>query len=324
MTNKIFKSIMAVAGAVLLASLIIIMGCLYNYFGTVREQQLHDELSLAAVAVEQGGAEYLSELSSSRYRLTWVDEDGKVLYDTQSDAAAMENHADRKEIKNALRYGEGDSVRYSTTLMEKTMYYARRLADGSVLRISVSQVTVAVLVLGMLQPIVIVLAVALVLSGLLAKRVSRTVVEPLNRLDLEHPLENDTYEEIAPLLTRINQQYRRIDSQVLELQRRKDEFQQVIDNMRECLVLLNENGTILSINQAARSLFGASQFCMGKDFLTIERSHDMSLAIEKAKAEGHSQLQLERNGRTCQFELSRIESENKVCGVVLLAFDVKG
>lgn len=201
----------------------------------------------------------------------------------------MENHADRKEIKNALRYGEGDSVRYSATLLEKTMYYARRLSDGSVLRISVSQVTVAVLVLGMLQPIIIVLALALVFAGLLAKRVARVVVEPLNQADLEHPLENDTYEEIAPLLTRINQQYRRIDSQLLELQRRKEEFQQVTDSMRECLVLLNENGTILSINLAAQALFQTDRFCVGKDFLTIERSREMIQAIDAAKSDGHSQ-----------------------------------
>lgn len=322
MTSKIFKSIMAVAGAVLLATLVIIMGCLYHYFGSVREQQLQDDLSLAAAAVEQKGAEYLSAISSNRYRLTWVDEDGTVLYDTQSDAGAMENHADRKEIKDALHYGEGGSVRYSTTLMEKTMYAARRLSDGSVLRISVSQVTVAVLVLGMLQPIIIVLVVALILSGWLAKRVARGVVEPLNQLDLEHPLENDTYEEIAPLLTRINQQHRRIDSQVLELKQRKDEFEQVTDGLKEGLVLLNAQGMILSINRAAQGIFRTDCLCVGKDFLTIERSREMSLAIGGAKAEGRSELRAERNGKNYQFTFSRIESEGETSGVAILAVEL--
>lgn len=322
MTRKIFQSIMAVAGTVLLASLVIVLGCLYDYFGAVRDQQLQDALSLAAAGVEQNGEAYLSALSSPRYRLTWVAPDGIVQFDTQSDKDNMENHGDRREIKNALRYGEGSSVRYSTTLMEKTMYHAQQLSDGSVLRISVSQVTVAVLVLGMMQPILLVLIVALVLAGLLAKRVARTVVEPLNGLDLEHPLENDTYDELSPLLGRIHQQHRRIDSQVQELQRRKEEFDQITGSMKEGLVLLNNDNTVLSINRAAQAIFQATPFSVGKNFLTLERSHEMSLAIQEAMTAGHSEVRMERNGQIYQFDLSRIEFEDAARGVALLAFEV--
>ena len=197
MTKKIFRSMVVTAGAVLLASLVIIMGCLYEYFCGVQEQQLKDELSLAAAAVEQGGADYLTSLQSDRYRLTWVSADGTVLYDTQADAAAMENHAQRQEIRQALLAGQGESSRYSATLLEKTLYCARRLDDGTVLRISISRATAGVLVLGMLQPFLVVLVVALVLSALLARRLARHIVEPLNQLDLEHPMDNDTYEQIA-------------------------------------------------------------------------------------------------------------------------------
>lgn len=240
MTKKIFKSIMIVAAAVLMASLVIIMGCLYRYFSDVQGKQLEDELSLAAAAVEKNGQEYLEELQSNQYRLTWVAGNGDVIYDTQSDEESMENHADREEIRQALQNSEGKSLRYSTTLLEKTLYCARRLNDGSVLRISVSSATVWLLVLGMIQPILIVLAVALVLSGVLASRISKHIMEPLNSLDLEKPLENDTYEELAPLLNRINKQHRQIDVQLSELQRKNDEFTQITQGMTEGLVLLNE------------------------------------------------------------------------------------
>ena len=322
MTKKIFRSMVITAGAVLLASLIIIMGCLYDYFCGVQEQQLKDELSLAAAAVEQGGADYLTSLQSDRYRLTWVGADGTVLYDTQADAAAMENHGQRQEIRQALLAGQGESSRYSATLLEKTLYCARRLDDGTVLRISISRATAGVLVLGMLQPFLIVLVVALVLSALLARRLARHIVEPLNQLDLEHPMDNDTYEELSPLLGRINQQRRQIDAQMQELQRKRDEFDQITGNMKEGLVLLNEKGMILSINPAARTLFRAGSTCVGQDFLTIERSSDVSHALQAAMEQGHSEIHTEREGREYQMDMSRIESEGAVTGAVILAFDV--
>ena len=322
MTKKIFRSMVITAGTVLLASLIIIMGCLYEYFCGVQEQQLKDELSLAAAAVEQGGEDYLTSLQSDRYRLTWVSDDGTVLYDTQADAAAMENHAQRQEIRQALLAGQGESSRYSATLLEKTLYCARRLDDGTVLRISISRATAGVLVLGMLQPFLVVLVVALVLSALLARRLARHIVEPLNQLDLEHPMDNDTYEELSPLLGRINQQRRQIDAHVQELQRKRDEFDQITGNMKEGLVLLNEKGMILSINPAARTLFRTGSACVGQDFLTIERSSDVSHALQTAMEQGHSEIHTEREGREYQMDMSRIESEGAVTGAVILAFDV--
>ena len=204
MTSKIFKSILSAAITVLLASLIIITGVLYQYFGTIQESQLRDELGLAAEAVQQLGESYLENLGSDRYRLTWVNVDGTVVFDSHADAAAMENHADREEIKEALVSGSGSSTRKSVTLMEQTIYEATRLNDGSVLRISVSRATAVVLVLGMLQPIAIVLIIAIVLSAWLAHRMAKRVVEPLNQLDLDKPMANEAYEELAPLLCRIN------------------------------------------------------------------------------------------------------------------------
>ena len=322
MNRKIFRSIMAVAGAVLLASLLVIMASLYGYFGGVQEDQLRDELSLAAVSVEDSGADYLRQVSSDRFRLTWIAGDGTVLYDTRADGESMENHGDRAEVKQALAQGEGESIRYSSTLLRQTVYCAKRLSDGTVLRISVSRATAGVLALGMFQPILLVLIVALILSALLAGRLSRRIVEPLNSLDLEHPLDSDAYEELSPLLNRINRQNRQITEQVKQLRRRTDEFEQITASMGEGLVLLDNGGRVLSLNPAARKLFAADESCVGQDFLTVDRSREMSEAIRRAMEQGHSEIRSRRGDKTYQFDITRIDSQGDVLGAVILAFDI--
>lgn len=322
MTSKILKSILSVATAVLLASLVIITGVLYRYFGDVQESQLKDELSLAASAAEQLGEDYLASLDYDRYRLTWVDADGNVVFDSHADKSAMENHADREEIKEALAYGTGSSMRQSSTLTEQTIYEATRLEDGSVLRISVSRATAFVLVLGMVQPIAIVLVIAIILSALLASRMAKRIVEPLNRLNLEKPMENDAYEELAPLLRRIHSQHKEIEYQMWTLQQKQDEFEQITDNMKEALILLDSNGRIISINPAAKKLFGINTDCVGEDFLTIDRKQDVRQAINEVKDKGQSFFYTKKNGRNYQFDLSRIDADGKIHGIVILAFDI--
>ena len=322
MTKRIFRATLLVGVAVLIASLTLVMGALYSYFGRVQESQLRDELSLAAVGVEQNGMDYLKQLESDQYRITWLRADGAVLYDTRADAESMENHAQRQEVQQALATGEGESSRYSDTLLQKTVYYAKRLPDGTVLRLSAIRVTTGVLVLNMLQPILLVLAVALILSGVLASRLARRITEPLNRLDLEHPLENDTYEELAPLLRRMEHQRRQIDRQMDELRRRSEEFEQITGSMSEGLVLLDEAGVILSINPAARRLLDAAENCVGQDLLTVDRDVALSDALRQAAEQGHSEFRGQRNGREYQFDVTRIQSEGRTAGTVLLVFDV--
>lgn len=322
MTKRIFRATLLVGVAVLIASLTLVMGALYSYFGRVQESQLRDELSLAVVGVEQNGMDYLKQLESDQYRITWLRADGAVLYDTQADAESMENHAQRQEVQQALATGEGESSRYSDTLLQKTVYYAKRLPDGTVLRLSAIRVTTGVLVLNMLQPILLVLAAALILSGVLASRLARRITEPLNRLDLEHPLENDTYEELAPLLRRMEHQRRQIDRQMDELRRRSEEFEQITGSMNEGLVLLDEAGVILSINPAARRLLDAAENCVGQDLLTVDRDVALSDALRQAAEQGHSEFRGQRNGREYQFDVTRIQSEGRMAGTVLLVFDV--
>ena len=322
MTSKIMKSILSVAIAVLMASLTIITGILYPYFGSVQESQLKDELSLAASATQQLGKGYLEKLNADRYRLTWVNADGTVIYDSHVDAATMENHADREEIREALASGTGSSTRQSSTLTEQTIYEATRLNDGSVLRVSVSRATVLVLVLGMLRPIAIVLVIAIVLSAWLAHRMAKTIVAPLNNLNLDNPMENEAYEELSPLLHRIHAQHLEIKSQLRTLQHKQNEFEQITGNMKEALVLLDSTGRILSINPAARTLFGAGITCIGEDFLTIDRKQNMRLALQTAREQGSADFRARENGREYQFDLSRIDSDGNHHGMVILAFDI--
>ena len=322
MTSKIMKSILSVAIAVLMASLTIITGILYPYFGSVQESQLKDELSLAASATQQLGKGYLEKLNADRYRLTWVNADGTVIYDSHVDAVTMENHADREEIREALASGTGSSTRQSSTLTEQTIYEATRLNDGSVLRVSVSRATVLVLVLGMLRPIAIVLVIAIVLSAWLAHRMAKTIVAPLNNLNLDNPMENEAYEELSPLLHRIHAQHLEIKSQLRTLQHKQNEFEQITGNMKEALVLLDSTGRILSINPAARTLFGAGITCIGEDFLTIDRKQNMRLALQTTREQGSADFRARENGREYQFDLSRIDSDGNHHGMVILAFDI--
>lgn len=322
MTKKIFKSILIVAGTVLLASIVIIMSCLYEYFSNIQKDKLADELDIAASAVELYGTDYLKNIDSERYRITWIQADGKVIYDTQAGADSMENHADRQEVKQALAEGEGSSSRYSDTLMEKTSYYARLLDDGSVLRVSTTYATAGLLVLGMLQPILVVLIAALVLSGILARRISKRIVEPMNSIDLDRPLENDTYEELSPLLNRINQQHKEIEMQMRYLKQRTDEFTQITESMKEGLILLDNKGNVLSINEAAQNILETDSDCIGQSFLSIERSRNINNAIQSAFEEGHSEIYAQYGRREYQVDISRIESGGETVGAVLLAFDI--
>lgn len=322
MTKRISLSVLVACAAVLVASLIIIMGVLYDYFGRIEHTQLADELEIAAAAVEEGGTDALARLSSERYRLTLIAKNGDVLYDTKAGGSLSENHAERSEVKDALKTGDGESTRYSATFMEKTVYRAKRLNDGSVLRISLASATVGLLAVGLIQPILFVALIALVLSIFLAKRLSKSIVAPLNDLDLEHPLDNETYPEISPLLGRINRQNIKIAEQMENLKRKTDEFGQITENMREGLVLLDDKGTVLSINRAAKTIFGAGDSSVGLDFLAVERSHEVSSAVEEAFASGHSDARIERNGRVYSLDIDRTVSDGKVLGTLILVFDI--
>ena len=322
MTSKILKSILTVASIVLLASLLIITGVLYQYFGNIQKSQLKDELNLAAKATEQLGEAYLNSLDSKQYRMTWIDSDGEILFDSHANADDMENHAEREEIKQALETGNGSSVRQSATLMEKTIYEAMRLSDGTILRVSVSSANAIAVIIGMIQPIALVAIIAIILSIYLAKGMAKQVVEPLNKLNLNEPLSNEAYEELSPLLYRIHEQQIKIKNQIKTLESKQEEFDQITGNMNEALVLLDQNERILSINPAAKILFGVNSKCLGNDFLILYHKQDMCVALEEAQKHGNSSFRSSVNGKIYQFDLSCIKSENQMQGIVILAYDI--
>ena len=322
MTSKIFRSTVLVAVIVLLCSLSIVMGVLFNHFTDVQIQQLKNELSLAVTGTEQYGNIFLENVEADRFRITWIDTDGTVLFDTQADQTIMENHADREEIREAFTDGSGSAVRTSETLTQQTFYEAKRLQDGTVLRISTSQESAWSLMIGMLWPVILIAAVAMGLSAILARRMAKKIVEPLNQLDLEQPLKNDVYEEISPLLHRIHRQHRQIEEQMGVLRHKAKEFHQITSHIQEGLVLLDSEGNILSINPAAKTLFETSDECIGKSFLMVDRTSVIRSAVNDALDKGRGYGRLNRNGRDYQLDLSRIRSNGTIIGVVVLAFDI--
>ena len=222
MSKKIFRSIWFVTLIVFLASLLLIMGALYSYFSGVQRSQLRSQTHLAAQGVQRCGKDYFTDLAADDFRMTWIAADGSILYDTDANADQMENHLQRAEVKEALRDGFGESSRYSSTLSEKQLYAAQRLSDGSVLRLSVVQATVWMLFLGFVQPICIVILLALLLSFLLASRLSKRIMEPFNAIDPEHPaeyLDKEEFREIAPLLHKLDRQQRQLHRDREELEK---------------------------------------------------------------------------------------------------------
>ena len=321
MTEKIFRSIILTAVIVLIGCFIAVGTVQYGYFTNLQRQELTAELNLAAPSVERDGLDYLESLEDTSSRITWVAADGRVLFDSDASADEMDNHADRSEIAEALETGSGESERYSATMTEKTLYMARRLADGSVLRVSSAFYTILTVALGSMQAFFAILLAAIAVSVLLARRLSRRIITPLNTLDLQHPLDNDAYEELSPLLKRIDQQNRRIEAQVAELKRRQDEFSAVTRSMNEGLVLLNAENHVLSLNPAAMRLFNADEDCVGRDFVTVSRDVPVTNAVRDALSAGRGAAQLERGERIYQIECSRIESDGAILGVALVAFD---
>ena len=322
MTSKIFRSTVFVAVVVLLCSLGIVIGVLYNHFTGVQVEQLKDELSLVVTGTEQYGNAFLENVEADRFRVTWIDTDGTVLFDTQVDQTAMENHADREEIQEAFETGSGSAVRNSSTLTEQTYYEARRLADGTVLRISTNQASAWALMMDLLWPIILIAVLAIGLSLILARRMAKNIVEPMNNLDLEHPLSNDTYEELSPLLRRINQQHLQIDTQMRKLQRKTDEFIQITSHMQEGLVVLDKETHIRSINSAAIKILGAEETCVGSSFFQVNRSNTLRQALNDALDRGHGSVIQELEGRIYRFDMSSIQSDGNLLGAVILAVDV--
>ena len=322
MTKRIFRSVCIVAVVVLFASLALVMGVLYDYFSGSQENQLKTQTDLAAQGIEHEGSSYFNGLDSEELRITWIDKNGKVLFDNKTDASSMENHLEREEVRQAVENGYGKSSRYSETLTEKSLYSAKKLSDGSVLRLSVSQYSVLTLFLGMLRPVLIIALLAVVLALLLAYRLSKNIVTPLNKLNLDSPLSNKVYEELSPLLKRMDAQQRQLKHQSEELKRKREEFETATENMSEGLIILNEKGVILSINRAAAKMLGLSEDSVGKDIFSEKTSVNLKEPTQIALSGKNKEEVFALRDGHCQLLANPVSTDGKVTGAALLVLDV--
>lgn len=323
MTKRIFRSIFSVALTVLLAAVVLIMNAVNSHFTSVQFGQLRVETALASHAVFNEGARYFETLDDTMdCRITWIGADGTVLFDNRSDTDSMENHLAREEVQSALATGYGQSARYSDTLLERYIYAAERLPDGTVLRLSMSQSTVLSLMLNMSSSILLVIAATIILSFFLAQRLSRSVVKPLNELDLDAPLRNGIYEEITPLLRRLNSQQYQLRMQEAELKQKQKEFHTVTQSLNEGLVLISSGGTILSINPAAARLLEVTPNCLGADFSVANQNPQIAALVDNALLGQKCEQTINLLTGNYLAAASPVRSGNVLSGVVLLLFDV--
>lgn len=325
MTRKIFQSIIAVVISVLLLSLALITGVLYNHFETTMLDQLRTTAQFAEQGVEQEGMAYFDSLHAQNCRVTWIAADGTVKYDNRSNPKTMENHADRQEVREAMENDSGTSVRRSSTLSEHTMYYAKRLSDGTVLRLSMSQRSVLFLMGGMLSPLVFIFLAACLLAGVMSYRVSKKIVKPLSEIDLKHPEQVETYDELSPFLQRIAAQNREIDARMAEIRKQQQEFSMITENMSEGLFVVDRNYQILSYNKSAMQIFGMDPRQEHENLLAVNRSEGFRNVVDSALKGRHAQENLELNGRVYQIIANAVcqpDFAEDMVGAVILVLDV--
>lgn len=322
MTKKIFKSIMFVCALVLTVGLAAVMGILYSNFDGQMRKELSKEAAYLAYGVEQQGVDYLKNIKDKSARITYIDQDGTVLFDNEADVSEMKNHSDRTEFQKAEKYGAGESSRYSDTLSEKTIYYALRLKDGTVLRVSGTQDSVLALVENLIFPLCGLLCLMLILSGIMASAISKRIVKPINELDLESPKENQVYEELSPLLSKIHRQNREIQNQLELAKQQQEEFALITENMQEGLIVIDKYTMILSANSSAWNLFHMDRVCQGESVYCLDREEEFRHAIEQVLSGEHTELVLKLNGSDIQLIANPVIRDKKTEGAVVLLVNV--
>lgn len=322
MTKKILKSMMLVSVTVLALGLAFVMGILYRYFGEQIGEELKNEAAFLRYGVEQQGMDYLENTSLKKSRITYIDSDGTVLFDSEADADSMENHAHREEVLEAVSTGSGQAVRMSRTLLEKTIYYAVRLADGTILRVSSTQYSVFALLLELVQPVLCILGLLVLLSGMMSYRLSSKIVEPLNELDLDHPEENDVYAEIGPLLSKMHRQNVMIRQQLKEARQQQEKFALVAGNMKEGLLLIDSSAHILSGNTGAARLFRVSDIPCGSSVYLLNRSEEFRKMITEVLQGGHREVVLAIGEMQVQAVANPVMEAGQTAGAVLLFLNV--
>ena len=317
-TKKIFKSNILVAAAVLIFGIACVMAILYQHFGKEINGELKKEASYLSYGVEQDGIDYLKQINEKDDRITYIAEDGTVLYDNMADAEAMENHSERKEVQEALKTGSGYAERTSETLSQKTIYYALRLPDHSVLRVSSTQFSVFVLLMELIPPIIGILIVMLIIAVIVSAHMANKIVEPINNLDLEHPEDNQVYDEVGPLLSKIYKQNRQIKNQLEAARRNQEEFGIITENMQEGLLVIDSYTMILSGNSSVWNMFQLKEAKIGDSVYSLNRNEDFRMLIEQVLKGQHGSVLLHLGNEAIQMIANPVTREHKVVGAVLL------
>ena len=313
---------MFVCALVLTVGLAAVMGILYSNFDGQMRKELSKEAAYLAYGVEQQGVDYLKNIKDKSARITYIDQDGTVLFDNEADVSEMKNHSDRTEFQKAEKYGAGESSRYSDTLSEKTIYYALRLKDGTVLRVSGTQDSVLALVENLIFPLCGLLCLMLILSGIMASAISKRIVKPINELDLESPKENQVYEELSPLLSKIHRQNREIQNQLELAKQQQEEFSLITENMQEGLIVIDKYTMILSANSSAWNLFHMDRVRQGESVYCLDREEEFRHAIEQVLSGEHTELVLKLNGSDIQLIANPVIRDKKTEGAVVLLVNV--
>ena len=313
---------MFVCALVLAVGLAAVMGILYRNFDGQMRKELSKEAAYLTYGVEQQGVDYLKNIKDKSARITYIDQDGTVLFDNEADVSEMKNHSDRTEFQKAEKYGAGESSRYSDTLSEKTIYYALRLKDGTVLRVSSTQDSVLALVENLIFPLCGLLCLMLILSGIMASAISKRIVKPINELDLESPEENRIYEELSPLLSKIHRQNREIQNQLELAKQQQEEFALITENMQEGLIVIDKYTMILSANSSAWNLFHMDRVCQGESVYCLDREEEFRHAIEQVLSGEHTELVLKLNGSDIQLIANPVIRDKKTEGAVVLLVNV--
>lgn len=321
MNSKIFRSNMLTSMLVLVTTLVLITGVLFDYFEAQLQRELASEATYITNALEHEGVEYINDFKNSDKRITLIDKDGTVLADTSANEKELDNHKDREEVRDAFASGKGSSVRYSDTLMKKTIYYATLLEDGTVLRVSTTQDSVIIILLGLLYPIIIILVIALILTLYLSHRVSKSIINPLNNLDLENPENNETYEELTPLLTKVASQKRRINEQLKAAEQRQEEFRLITENMTEGFLVIDHNTNLLTYNTSALRLLDITEVQKGS-VLAVNRTKGFRDIVHKVLQGEHAESTINIDEKHYELIANPVYSEDKVIGAVIVILDI--
>lgn len=324
MKKKIFGTTFFMSCLSLLAGIALVIGILYGHFSALMLNELSDEARYIAIGIQLSGSDYLEDLqvATSTKRITLISSDGTVIFDSEADITTMDNHADREEFIVALQKGAGNSVRYSSTLSTKTIYYALRLSDNSILRTAYTQSTIWSLILGILPQMLLILTAVVLISILISWFLSKRIAKPIVEIDLEHPDIKEGYDEIIPLIKKINNQNDKINSQIAEIKHNQKEFKAITENMNEGLLVTDKSGKLLSYNNAALTLLNSEAPAENSSVFTLNRSEALRLAVEEALSGKHSLGKLQTDNSCYQVIANPVHEKSSVTGTVILIMDV--